>query len=153
LPLQRPRQPREEYRLGSKPIDISSARLEKEGVTPSAETDRETLIRRLSLDLTGLPPSPDQVAEFLGDKRPDAYERLVDQFLSSPHYGEKWARPWLDLARYADSDGYEEDRIRPHAWRWRHWVIEALNRNMPFDQFTIEQLAGISCPMRPWNRE
>ena len=108
------------------PIDrYVLARLEKENIAPSAEADRETLIRRLSLDLIGLPPSPDQVAEFLADRRPDAYERLVDQLLESPHYGEKWARSWLDLARYADSDGYEEDRIRPNAWRWRHWVIEA----------------------------
>ena len=144
VPPQRPRQPRVKNTAWVRnPIDsFVLARLEKEGIATSAEADRETLIRRLSLDLVGLPPSPDQVAEFLADKRPDAYERLVDQFLASPHYGEKWARPWLDLARYADSDGYEEDRIRPHAWRWRHWVIEALNRNLPFDQFTIEQLAG-----------
>jgi Protein of unknown function (DUF1553)/Protein of unknown function (DUF1549)/Planctomycete cytochrome C len=129
------------------PIDrYVLARLEKENIAPSAEADRETLIRRLSLDLIGLPPSPDQVAEFLADRRPDAYERLVDQLLESTHYGEKWARSWLDLARYADSDGYEEDRIRPNAWRWRHWVIEALNRNMPFDQFTIEQIAGDLLP-------
>jgi len=122
------------------------ARLEKDNITPSGEADRETLIRRLSLDLVGLPPAPDQVDEFLADRRSDAYERLVDQLLESPHYGEKWARSWLDLARYADSDGYEEDRIRPNAWRWRHWVIEALNRNMPFDQFTIEQIAGDLLP-------
>ena len=147
-PPQRPKQPKVKNTTWVRnPIDsFVLARLEKEGITPSAEADRETLIRRLSLDLTGLPPSPDQVAEFLADKRPDAYERLVDPSLSSPHYGEKWARPWLDLARYADSDGYEEDRIRPHAWRWRHWVIEALNRNMPFDQFTTEQLAGDLLP-------
>jgi Protein of unknown function (DUF1549)/Protein of unknown function (DUF1553)/Planctomycete cytochrome C len=148
VPPQRPKQPKVKNTTWVRnPIDsFVLARLEKEGVTPSAEADRETLIRRLSLDLVGLPPSPDQVAEFLADKRPDAYERLVDQFLASPHYGEKWARSWLDLARYADSDGYEEDRIRPHAWRWRHWVIEALNRNVPFDQFTIEQLAGDLLP-------
>jgi hypothetical protein len=148
VPPQRPKQPKVKNTAWVRnPIDsFVLARLEKEGVSPSAEADRETLIRRLSLDLVGLPPSPDQVAEFLADKRPDAYERLVDQLLASPHYGEKWARSWLDLARYADSDGYEEDRIRPHAWRWRHWVIEALNRNMPFDQFTIEQLAGDLLP-------
>ena len=147
-PPQRPKQPKVKNTAWVRnPIDsFVLARLEKEGVTPSAEADRETLIRRLSLDLVGLPPSPDQIAEFLADKRPDCYERLVDQLLSSPHYGEKWARSWLDLARYADSDGYEEDRIRPHAWRWRHWVIAALNRNMPFDQFTIEQLAGDLLP-------
>jgi len=143
-PPQRPKQPKVKNTAWIRnPIDsFVLARLEKEGLTPSGEADRETLMRRLSLDLVGLPPSPEQIAEFLADQHPDAYERLVDQLLASPHYGEKWARPWLDLARYADSDGYEEDRIRPHAWRWRHWVIEALNRNMPFDQFTIEQLAG-----------
>jgi len=148
VPPQRPKQPKLKNPVWVRnPIDnFVLARLEKDGITPSVEADRETLIRRLSLDLVGLPPSPDEVAEFLADKRPDAYERLVDQLLASPHYGEKWARPWLDVARYADSDGYEEDRIRPHAWRWRHWVIEALNRNVPFDQFTIEQLAGDLLP-------
>ena len=129
------------------PIDqFVLAKLEKEDIQPSVEADRETLIRRLSLDLVGLPPSAVEVAEFLADKNPDSYERLVDRLLASEHYGEKWARHWLDLARYADSDGYEEDHIRPYAWRWRHWVIESLNRNMPFDQFTIEQLAGDLLP-------
>lgn len=148
IPPQRPKQPRVKNSAWTRnPIDsFIIARLEKEGISPSAEADQETLIRRLSLDLVGLPPTPDQVAEFLADKRQDAYERLVDQLLASPHYGEKWARAWLDLARYGDSDGYEEDRIRPNAWRWRHWVIDALNRNMPFDQFTIEQLAGDLLP-------
>jgi hypothetical protein len=116
------------------------------GIVPSPEADRVTLIRRLSFDLTGLPPTPHEVDQFLADRRPDAYERLVDRLLASPHYGEKWARHWLDLARYADSDGYEKDLFRPHAWRWRHWVIEALNRDMPFDQFTIEQIAGDLLP-------
>ena len=148
VPPQRSKPPRvKDSRWARNPIDpFVLARLEKEGITPSAEADRETLIRRVSLDLIGLPPTPEQVAEFLADKQPNAYERLVDQLLSSPHYGEKWARPWLDLARYADSDGYVEDRIRQSAWRWRHWVIEALNRNMPFDQFTIEQIAGDLLP-------
>jgi len=122
------------------------ARLEREGIKPSAESDRATLIRRLSLDLVGLPPTPEAVAAFLQDHRPDAYERLVDRLLDSSHYGEKWARHWLDLARYADSDGYETDQLRPHAWRYRHWVIEALNRDMPFDRFTIEQIAGDLLP-------
>ena len=129
------------------PIDaFVLARLESEGVQPSAQADRSTLIRRLSLDLVGLPPSPEEVEYFLGDSAPKAYERLVDRLLDSPHYGEKWARHWLDLARYADTDGYETDNPRPHAWRWRHWVIEAFNRNLPFDQFTIEQLAGDLLP-------
>ncbi len=125
------------------PIDnFILARLEKEGVTPSPEAPKATLIRRVSLDLTCLPPTPQEVDEFLRDTRPDAYERLVDRLLESPHYGEKWARYWLDLARYADSDGYEKDRSRPWAWRYRQWVIEAMNRDLPFDEFTIEQLAG-----------
>jgi mono/diheme cytochrome c family protein len=122
------------------------ARLEKEKIEPSPEADRTTLIRRLSLDLLGLPPSPEEVAQFVGDQTPDAYEKLVDRLLSSPHYGERWGRHWLDLARYADSDGYEQDRPRPFAWRYRQWVIDALNGNMPFDQFTIEQLAGDLLP-------
>ena len=121
-------------------------RLEEEGVEPSPEADPATLVRRLSLDLLGLPPTPRQVDEFLADTDPDAYGGLVDRLLDSPHYGEKWARQWLDLAHYGDSDGYENDRGRPHAWRWRHWVIEALNRNMPFDQFSIEQIAGDLLP-------
>ena len=104
------------------------------------------LLRRLSLDLTGLPPTPAEVEAFVNDNRPDAYERLVDRLMDSPHYGEKWARPWLDLARYADSDGYEKDLSRPWAWRYRQWVIEALNRNMPFDEFTVEQIAGDLLP-------
>jgi hypothetical protein len=124
------------------------ARLDKEGIAPSPEASKITLLRRLSLDLTGLPPTPEEQRTFLADNRPDAYERLVDRLLDSPHYGEKWARYWLDLARYADSDGYEKDRARPWAWRYRQWVIDALNRDMPFDQFTIEQLAGDLLPNR-----
>lgn len=129
------------------PIDaFVLARLEKEGIAPSPEADRTTLIRRLSLDLIGLPPTPTEVSSFLADSRPDAYERVVDRLLASPHYGEKWARVWLDQARYADSDGFRSDRFRPDAWRYRHWVTEALNRNMPFDQFTTEQIAGDLLP-------
>lgn len=124
------------------------ARLEREGIAPAPEAPKLTLLRRVSLDLTGLPPTPEQVREFLSDNRPDAYERLVDRLLDSPHYGEKWARYWLDLARYADSDGYEKDRSRPWAWRYRHWVIDALNRDLPFDQFTTQQLAGDLLPNR-----
>jgi Protein of unknown function (DUF1553)/Protein of unknown function (DUF1549)/Planctomycete cytochrome C len=121
-------------------------KLESEGITPSTEADRYTLIRRLSLDLIGLPPSPKEVYEFIGDQRPDAYEHVVDRLLTSPHYGEKWARHWLDLARYADSDGYEKDLPRPWAWRYRQWVIQAVNSDMPFDEFTIEQIAGDLLP-------
>ncbi|HEX3880530.1 MAG TPA: PSD1 and planctomycete cytochrome C domain-containing protein [Bryobacteraceae bacterium] len=124
------------------------ARLEKEGATPSPQASKNTLIRRLSLDLTGLPPTPQEVEAFVNDNRPDAYERLVDRLLDSPHYGEKWARYWLDLARYADSDGYEKDRVRPWAWRYRQWVIDAFNRDLSYDQFTIQQLAGDLMPQR-----
>ncbi len=129
------------------PIDnFVLSRLEAEKIKPSPEADRVTLIRRLSLDLIGLPPTPEEVSNFLNDQRSDAYERLVDRLLDSPHYGEKWARHWLDLARYADSDGYEKDNVRPYAWRYRNWVIAALNRNMPFDQFTTQQIAGDLLP-------
>ncbi|QDU04378.1 Planctomycete cytochrome C [Gimesia chilikensis] len=121
-------------------------RLEKERFTPSAEADKTTLIRRVTLDLTGLPPSPEEVTAFLQDERPDAYERLVDRLLRSPHFGEKWARPWLDLCHYADSDGYLTDAVRPHAWRFRDWVVQSINQNKPFDQFTIEQIAGDLLP-------
>jgi mono/diheme cytochrome c family protein len=121
------------------------ARLEAEGLTPAPEAPRTTLIRRLSFDLTGLPPTPEEVAEFVNDPEPRAYERLVERLLGSPHYGERWARPWLDLARYADTNGYEAD-YRRSIWPYRDWVINALNADLPFDQFTIEQLAGDLLP-------
>ncbi|MBI3679657.1 MAG: PSD1 domain-containing protein [Acidobacteria bacterium] len=128
------------------PIDaFLLARLEKQGLSFSPEASKETLIRRVSLDLTGLPPAPQEVAEFVADARPDAYARLVGRLLASPHYGERWARPWLDLARYADTNGYEKDRRRT-MWTYRDWVIQALNKDMPFDQFTIEQIAGDMLP-------
>ncbi len=122
------------------------ARLEKEKFAPSPPADPVTLIRRVSLDLLGLPPTPREIDEFVDDSRPDAYERLIERLLASPHYGERWGRHWLDLARYADSDGYEADRPRPYHWRYRDWVIGAFNRDLPFDQFTIEQLAGDLLP-------
>ncbi|MEX0717742.1 MAG: PSD1 and planctomycete cytochrome C domain-containing protein, partial [Planctomycetaceae bacterium] len=122
------------------------ARLEREGIPPSPEADRATLLRRLSLDLTGLPPTPDEVEAFFADDRPDAYERLAERLLASPHFGERWGMHWLDLARYADSDGFEKDHFRPHAWRWRDWVIDAVNRDVPFDRFTVEQIAGDLLP-------
>ncbi len=121
------------------------ARLEQEGLAPSAETDRRTLVRRLSLDLTGLPPTPAEVNAFLADDRPDAYERVVNCLLASDRYGEHMARSWLDAARYADTNGYHIDNER-HMWRWRDWVIDAFNRNQPFDEFTVEQLAGDLLP-------
>lgn len=128
------------------PIDaFLLARLEKEGLSFSPEASRETLIRRLTLDLTGLPPTLQETAAFLQDKRTDAYEQLVERLLGSPHYGERWARPWLDLARYADTNGFEADRRRM-MWKYRDWVIQAFNKDMGFDQFTIEQLAGDMLP-------
>lgn len=122
------------------------AKLAAEQVTPSPQADRATLIRRVSLDLTGLPPTALEVDAFLNDSRPDAYERVVDRLLASEHFGERWARWWLDLAHYADSDGYLQDFLRPTAWRYRQWVVDALNRDLPFDQFTVEQLAGDLLP-------
>ena len=122
------------------------ARLEAEGIAPSGEAHRATLLRRLSLDLVGLPPGLEEVDEFEQDTAPDAYERVVDRLLASPHFGERWGRHWLDLARYADTNGYDNDEPRPDAWRYRDWVIEALNRDLPFDRFTIEQLAGDLLP-------
>lgn len=124
------------------PVDgFVLARLEREGLTPSPEASKETLLRRVSLDLTGLPPTIAELDAFLADTRPDAYERVVDRLLASPHYGERWARLWLDLARYADTNGFEADQARS-AWAWRDWVVQAFNADMPFDQFTIEQIAG-----------
>jgi mono/diheme cytochrome c family protein len=128
------------------PIDrFILARLEKQGIAPSPEAGRVTLIRRLSLDLLGLPPSVREIDEFVADMRPDAYERLVDRLLQSPHYGERWGRHWLDLARYADSNGFNIDAPRS-IWKYRDWVIDAINQDMPFDQFTIEQIAGDLLP-------
>jgi hypothetical protein len=147
-PLKRPAVPEVKQASWPRtPLDnFILARLEREGIEPSPVADRATLIRRLSIDLLGLLPSPSQVEQFLADQRPDAYEQLVEELLRSKHYGERWARHWLDLARYADSDGYEKDRARPHAWRYRHWVINALNDDMPFDQFSTWQLAGDMLP-------
>jgi mono/diheme cytochrome c family protein len=128
------------------PIDaFVRARLAKEGLQPATEASRETLIRRVSLDLVGLPPSPKEVDDFLADASGDAYEKLVDRLLASPHYGERWARPWLDLARYADTNGFNFDTRRT-MWKYRDWVLDALNRDLPFTQFTIEQIAGDLLP-------
>ena len=121
------------------------ARLEQQNIAPSPEADRNTLLRRLSLDLTGLPPTPQEIAAFLADTSPDAYEKVVDRLLASPHYGERWGRHWLDLARYADSDGYTIDGPR-QIWKYRDWVISALNRDLPFNEFVIEQIAGDLLP-------
>ncbi|MBI1345619.1 DUF1553 domain-containing protein [bacterium] len=128
------------------PIDaFVFSRLQSAGLTPSTEADRATLIRRVTLDLTGLLPSPEEIEVFLTDSDPAAYEKLVERLLASPRYGERWGRHWLDQARYADSNGYSIDGPRD-MWPYRDWVIEALNRDLPFDQFTIEQLAGDLLP-------
>ena len=122
-----------------------AAKQAEAGLTPSPEAGRATLLRRVSLDLTGLPPTPDQLAAFMADTGPQAYERAVDRLLQSPHYGERWGRHWLDAARYADSDGYSHDAARS-IWPYRDWVIEAFNRDLPFDRFVVEQLAGDMLP-------
>ncbi len=124
-------------------IDRFVARsLEKAGLVPAPEADRRTLIRRVSFDLTGLPPASEEVEAFVQDPAPDAYEQLVERLLASPRYGERWARHWLDLVRYAESDGYRQDAYRPEAWRYRDYVIRSFNQDKPYDQFVTEQLAG-----------
>ncbi len=128
------------------PIDaFVRARLAKEGIAPAPEASRPAWLRRAALDLTGLPPTPEEIAAFAGDSAPLAFERQVDRLLASPHYGERWASLWLDLARYADSKGYEKDDHR-NVWQYRDWLVGAFNRNLPYDRFVIEQLAGDLLP-------
>ena len=117
-------------------------KLETAGLTPSTDAGKRQLVRRLSFDLLGLPPRPEEIDAFLNDDSPDAYERLVDHYLASPQYGVRWARWWLDLARYGESNGFEFDEFRPNAWRYRDWVVDALNRDRPYDEFARLQLAG-----------
>jgi hypothetical protein len=125
------------------PIDaFILVQLEENGLPHAPEADRATLLRRLSFDLIGLPPTPGELAAFLADTSPAAYEAQVDRLLASPHFGERWAQHWLDLARYADTDGFEFDQARPDAWRYRDWVVEAFNRDLPYDEFVRRQLAG-----------
>jgi hypothetical protein len=125
------------------PIDaFVFSKLEAGGLAPAAPAGREQLLRRVTFDLTGLPPTPAELDAFLADTSPDAYERVVDRLLASPHYGERWGRHWLDLARYAESNGYEHDEVRPGAWRYRDYVIRAFNADKPYDRFVREQLAG-----------
>ena len=125
------------------PIDaFVQARLETRGLKPAAPAARRVVIRRLTFDLIGLPPTPDDVAEFVAEVRPDACERLIDRLLASPHYGERWARHWLDVVRFGESNGFERDLPRPNAWPYRDWVIHALNRDLPYDEFVRWQLAG-----------
>lgn len=118
------------------------ARLEAKGLSLMPEADRPTLLRRLSFDLTGLPPTPEEIAAFVNDDSPRAYDQVVDRLLASPQYGERWGQHWLDLARYAESDGFEHDKVRKNAWRYRDWVIEALNQDVPFNEFVSLQIAG-----------
>lgn len=129
------------------PLDALVRReMSQHGLVPSSEADRATLLRRVSLDLRGLPPTPDELDEFLADASPDAYERLLDRLFADPSFGERWARMWLDLARYADSAGYGSDPLRLNMWRYRDWVIDAFNRNVSYEQFTLDQLAGDLLP-------
>lgn len=156
-PLMRPDAPKlsgKNHDWVRNPIDaFVLSRLQKANVAPSPEADRYTLARRLYLDLWGLLPSPEDVDLFVKDTSPNAYEKLVDHLLESEHFGERWGRHWLDKARYADSDGYEKDRARPNAWKYRDWVIRVINDDLPFDQFTVEQLAGDLLPNSDWNQK
>lgn len=139
-PVAKPQLPDAE---GSHPIDrFIQAKLAKKNLAPAPAADRRTLIRRLSFDLLGLPPSPEEVDAFVADDSPDAYAELVERFLSSPHYGERWARHWLDVVRYGESAGFERDALRDNFWAYRDWVVQALNKDMPYDEFTRLQLAG-----------
>lgn len=122
------------------------ARLERTDLSPASPAEPATLLRRLYLDVIGIPPTPAELEEFLRDERPDAYEQQVEKLLASPHFGERWGRHWLDLARYADSNGYLGDELRPESYRYRDWVIQAINEDMPYDRFTVEQLAGDLLP-------
>jgi len=125
------------------PIDaFVLARLEKAQVEPNPRADKLTLLRRVTLDATGLPPTQQEIQAFLGDKSPNAYEKVVDRLLASPAYGERWGRHWLDVARYADSNGFKGDETRPFMYKYRDWVIKAFNDDMPYDQFVREQIAG-----------
>jgi hypothetical protein len=152
-PPERPRVPSvKEAAWVRNPIDrFILARLERERLKPAPLADRATLLRRLSFDLTGLPPTPQQQQQFLSDDSPAAYDRLVERLLASPHYGERWGQHWLDLARFAETDGFEFDQARPDAWRYRDWVVDAFNRDLPYDEFVRLQLAGDELrPDDPW---
>ena len=131
-----------DFRIQNSIDGFITARLERDGIKPSPEADRTTLIRRLKFDLLGLPPSPEEIDEFVADAEPDAYERLVDRYLASPHFGERWARHWLDVVRFAESHGFEMNQPRPNAWPYRDYVIRSFNEDKPYDQFVFEQLAG-----------
>src|SRR5438874_2970555 len=137
-PLARPAVPE-----GRNPIDgFVRAKLRDKGLSPAPEADRRTLVRRLYFDLIGLPPTPEQIDAFLKDARPDAYERLVDSLLASPHYGERWARHWMDVVHFAETHGHDQDRVRPNAWRYRDYLIAAFNADTPYGRFVREQVAA-----------
>ena len=142
--VQKPKSPAVRNRAWVKtPVDaFVLAKLESEGAKPVPAADKITLLRRATFDLTGLPPTPEEVNSFLADNSPGAFEKVVDRLLDSPHYGEKWARHWLDLARYAESEGFKADETRPNAWRYRDYVIKAFNEDKPYDRFIKEQIAG-----------
>ena len=144
-PVVRPAVPR----LAKHPVDaFIAAKLAKESIVSAVRADRRTLVRRAYFDLTGLPPTPEQVEQFIRDPAPDAWPRLIDRLLASPRHGEHWARYWLDLVRFAETDGYERDKLKPNIWRYRDWVINAFNSDMPYTQFVAEQLAGDEVPNR-----
>jgi len=149
-PIRRPAVPEiqnSEFRIQNSIDRFVAARLAEQGLSQAPEADMRTLIRRVTFDLVGLPPTPDEIDDFLADERPDAYESLVDRLLASPQHGEKWARHWLDLVRYAESDGYKQDAYRDQAWRYRDYVIRSLNADKPYSRFVLEQLAGDeACP-------
>ena len=144
-PVVRPAVPR----LAKHPVDaFIAAKLAKESMVSAVRADRRTLVRRAYFDLTGLPPTPEQVEQFIRNPAPDAWPRLIDRLLASPRYGEHWARHWLDLVRFAETDGYERDKLKLNIWRYRDWVINAFNSDMPYTQFVAEQLAGDEVPNR-----
>jgi hypothetical protein len=141
-PPKRPAVPKTTLQAANAIDNFVRARLEKEGLKPAPQADKLTLIRRVTLDLTGIPPSPEEVDAFLKDNAPDAYERLVDRLLASPHFGERWATHWLDVVRFAETNGYEADSERPHAWRYRDYIVKSFNDDKPYDRFVKEQIAG-----------
>jgi hypothetical protein len=148
-PVRRPSPPRENSAWQRNPVDAYiQSKLTAAAMTPVPEADRRILIRRLSFDLAGLPPTFDEIEAFVADASPDAYERLVDRLLTSPQFGERWGRHWLDVVRYADTNGYERDAPKPLAWKYRDWVIAAISADMPYDRFVVEQLAGDEIPDR-----
>src|SRR5690606_29119860 len=139
-PIQRPSAPAVEQ---AHPVDaFISAKLMAKELSLNEPADKVTLLRRATFDLTGLPPTPAEVEEFLADKSPQAFEKVVDRLLASPQYGERWARHWLDLARYAESNGFKSDETRPYAWRYRDYLINSFNSDKPYDRFVTEQIAG-----------